>query len=117
VDNPAAAGNTRLMINNTKTADYKESYANNAEVVITRWDVLIRLGVFSKPPNGGDRDWAVESFQGVYMSPVHAKEFHRYLGEHLKAYEAAWGEINNELQPAQRDAMLESLSFHGEKPV
>lgn len=80
----------------TRTADYRDSYANSVQVRLSVWDFLLVFGrLGQQAPDQVD----IENFQGVYLSPQQAKALHNILGLNLAQYEQAFGPIA--LEPNQ----------------
>ena len=80
--------NTR--INLTKSADYRDSYANSVQVRLSVWDFLL---VFGKLEQQTQNEVTVENFQGVYLSPQQAKALQSILNHNIAQYEQTFGTI------------------------
>jgi hypothetical protein len=77
----------------TKTADYRDSYANSVQVRLSVWDFMLIFGTLnSQSPD----EVSVENFQGVYLSPQQAKALHNVLSHNLMQYEQTFGAISLE---------------------
>ncbi len=79
----------------TKTADYRENYANSVQVRANLWDFFL---IFGQIDHTAPNSVAIRNFQGVYMSPQQAKALLNILQQHLSQYESTFGEIR--LEPA-----------------
>ena len=96
MNQPPQSNQPEPRINLTRTADYRDSYANSAQVRLTVWDFLLIFGKLSQDrPDQVD----IENFQGIYLSPQQAKALHNILGLNLAQYEQAFGPIA--LEPNQ----------------
>ncbi len=77
------------------TPDYRESYANSVQVRVSLWDFFLMFGTVNQT---GPEAVTIQNFQGVYLSPPQAKALANLLGQNLRQYEAAFGEIRLEAQ-------------------
>ena len=74
----------------TRTEDYREAYANSAQMRVNAWDFFIQFGTIHQETADTVE---IRNFQGIYLSPQQAKAVHHVLSENLKQYESAFGEI------------------------
>jgi hypothetical protein len=82
---------TRVSL--TRTAGYRDSYANSVQVRLSVWDFHLVFGTIEqKSPEEVD----IANFQGIYLSPQQAKALHSVLSHNLSQYEQAFGEISLE---------------------
>lgn len=79
---------TRITL--TKTAEYRDSYANSVQVRLSVWDFLL---VFGKLEHHSQDEVTVENFQGVYLSPQQAKALQNILNHNVAQYEQTFGPI------------------------
>ena len=77
------------------TADYRESYANSVQMRVNLWDFFLLFGTINQTAPDAV---TIQNFQGIYLSPPQAKALLNLLGQNLKQYEAAFGEIRLEAQ-------------------
>lgn len=70
--------------------DYREGYANSVQVRVSLWDFFLQFGTIAAQ---SQTEVQLDVFQGVYLSPQQAKALHMVLGENLKQYEQAFGQI------------------------
>ena len=77
----------------TQTPDYREGYANSVQIRASLWDFLLLFGLANQTAPDAV---TIANFQGVYLSPQQAKALANLLQQHLKQYEAAFGEIRLE---------------------
>lgn len=81
------------VITLSKTADYRDSYANSVQVRLSVWDFMLIFGTLgAQSPN----EVTVENFQGIYLSPQQAKALHNILTHNLTQYEQTFGTISLE---------------------
>jgi flagellar protein FlaG len=79
----------------SRSAEYRESYANSAQVRVSVWDFFIAFGIVrQEAPERID----VENTLGVYLSPQQAKALWNLLGQNLAQYEQTFGLIALEPQ-------------------
>ncbi|HLI76812.1 MAG TPA: DUF3467 domain-containing protein [Acidobacteriaceae bacterium] len=82
---------TEPRITVTKTADFRNGYANSIQVRASVWDFNLVFGTLTQTgPDAGE----LENFQGIYLSPQQAKALYGLLGQNLAQYEAAFGTIS-----------------------
>jgi hypothetical protein len=86
--------NTRITL--TKSADYRDSYANSVQVRLSVWDFFLIFGTLQQQSS---EEVEIDNFQGVYLSPQQAKALHSVLTHNLAQYEQAFGAITLEAQP------------------
>jgi flagellar protein FlaG len=79
----------------TNTAEYREHYANSVQMRVSLWDFFLMFGTINQSTPDAV---TIANFQGVYLSPPQAKALLNLLGQNLKQYEAAFGEIRLEAQ-------------------
>jgi hypothetical protein len=91
--------NTRITL--TKTADYRDSYANSVQVRLSVWDFFLVFGTLEQQTADQVQ---IDNFQGIYLSPQQAKALHNVLTHNIAQYEQTFGPISLEgAQPgAQR---------------
>ena len=82
--------NPQPRIQLSKSADYRESYANSAQVRVSVWDFFIAFGIVHQ--EAADRV-DVENSHGIYLSPQQAKALWNILGQNIAQYEQAFGAI------------------------
>ena len=95
MNQPTSPDNPRIVL--TRTADYRDSYANSVQVRLSVWDFLLVFGTLSPQT---PEQVEIENFQGVYLSPQQAKALHNILGVNLAQYEQTFGSIALEPAPA-----------------
>jgi Protein of unknown function (DUF3467) len=80
------------------TAEFRENYANSVQVRVNLWDFFLLFGRINQtaPDNV-----AIHNFQGIYISPQHAKALLKILQQNIQQYETAFGEIRLEPQAAE----------------
>lgn len=79
----------------SKSAEYRESYANSVQVRVSVWDFFLNFGVAHQDT---PEQVNVENHHGVYLSPQQAKALWNMLGQNLAQYEQAFGIITLEPQ-------------------
>ena len=79
----------------SKAADYRESYANSAQVRVSVWDFFLAFGIVHQET--ADRV-EVENSHGIYLSPQQAKALWNLLGQNIAQYEQTFGSISLEPQ-------------------
>jgi hypothetical protein len=79
----------------SKTAEYREGYANSVQVRVNLWDFFLSFGVLDQ--NAPD-NVQIHNFQGIYLSPQQAKALANVLNQNVQQYEGAFGEIRLEPQ-------------------
>ncbi len=79
------------QISLTKTADYRNGYANSVQIRPSVWDFALIFGTLSQTAPDAIE---IENFQGIYLSPQQAKALYGLLGQNLGQYEAAFGTIS-----------------------
>jgi hypothetical protein len=85
-------------INLSKTADYRDSYANSVQIRLSVWDFMLVFGTL------GDQtpdEVTVENFQGIYLSPQQAKALNNVLTHNLAQYEQTFGAISLDSNQAE----------------
>jgi hypothetical protein len=79
----------------SKAAEYRESYANSAQVRASVWDFFLAFGVIHQDtPDRVD----IENAHGIYLSPQQAKALWNLLGQNIAQYEQTFGTIALEPQ-------------------
>jgi len=79
----------------SKSADYRETYANSVQVRVSVWDFFLNFGVaHQETPD----QVTIENNHGIYVSPQQAKALWNMLGQNLAQYEQAFGTIALEPQ-------------------
>jgi hypothetical protein len=79
-----------MKVSQVKAPDYRESYANSAEVQVTMWDFRMRFGRTEQTAGA----LVVNIFQDVDLSPQQAKAVSNLLALHVERYERTFGVIN-----------------------
>jgi hypothetical protein len=74
----------------TRTADYRDSYANSIQVKMSVWDFFLVFGTIHQD---SAEQVDIENFQGVYLSPQQAKALWNILGHNLAQYEQTFGPL------------------------
>ena len=83
-------------LNVVHSPDYRDWYANSAQVRASVWDFLLVFGAARQDmPN----EVTLQNFQGIYLSPQQAKALWNLLGQNIAQYEQAFGAI--QLEPSQ----------------
>lgn len=81
--------NTRITL--TRTADYREGYANSVQVRLSVWDFFLVFGTLQQQ---SAEEVRIDNFQGIYLSPQQAKALHNVLAHNLAQYEQTFGAIS-----------------------
>jgi flagellar protein FlaG len=84
--------NTRITL--TKTADYRDSYANSVQVRLSIWDFFLVFGTVDTDAQAAPDQIQISNFQGIYLSPQQAKALQNVLGNNLAQYEKTFGPIS-----------------------
>ncbi len=87
--------------------DYREDYANSAQVNVSVWDFFLQFGRLTV---GDSNEVTFSSFVGIYMSPQQAKALHLVLAQNIAQYESAFGTIridNPNSGPADRSGLVQ----------
>ena len=79
----------------TRTAEYRDGYANSVQVRMSVWDFFL---VFGTMHQNSPEEVNIENFQGIYLSPQQAKALVNILGHNVAQYEQAFGAIALEPQ-------------------
>jgi len=87
---PTASKTTQPDLKLTRTADYRDSYANSIQVKMSVWDFFL---VFGTMHQDSAEQVDIENFQGIYLSPQQAKALWNILGHNLAQYEQAFGPL------------------------
>jgi flagellar protein FlaG len=80
---------TRITL--TKTADYRDAYANSVQVRLSIWDFFLVFGTLEQHT---PEEMKVENFQGIYLSPQQAKALLNVLTHNIAQYEQTFGPIS-----------------------
>ncbi len=83
--------NTTITL--SKTADYRDSYANSVQVRLSVWDFHLVFGTLEQQTREAV---SIDNFQGIYLSPQQAKALHSVLTHNLAQYEQTFGVISLE---------------------
>ena len=75
--------------------EYREAYANSVQMRVSLWDFFLMFGTVNQTAPDAV---TIMNFQGIYLSPPQAKALANLLGQNLRQYEAAFGEIRLEAQ-------------------
>jgi flagellar protein FlaG len=89
--------NTRITL--TKSADYRDSYANSVQVRLSVWDFFLVFGTLDQQTQ---EEVKIDNFQGIYLSPQQAKALLNVLGHNVTQYEQSFGPITLEGPGVQR---------------
>jgi flagellar protein FlaG len=81
--------NTRITL--TKTAEYREGYANSVQVRLSVWDFFLVFGTLQQQTAD---EVQINNFQGIYLSPQQAKALQNLLNQNIAQYESTFGPIN-----------------------
>jgi hypothetical protein len=81
----------------SKTAEYRDNYANSVQVKMSVWDFQL---VFGTMQQDSAAEVNLSNFQGVYLSPQQAKALWSILGQNLAQYEQTFGKLVLEPQIA-----------------
>jgi Protein of unknown function (DUF3467) len=79
------------------TPDYRESYGNSVQIRLNLWDFFLLFGRITQ--TSAD-EVQIQNFQGIYLSPQQAKALMRLMQQNISQYEATFGEIHLEPNPA-----------------
>ena len=74
----------------TKSAEYRESYANSAQVRVSVWDFFLAFGIVHQE---SVERVEIENTHGIYLSPQQAKALWNLLGQNIAQYEQTFGAI------------------------
>ncbi len=77
----------------TNTPDYREHYANSVQIRVNLWDFFLMFGTVNQT---APENVVIHNFQGIYLSPQHAKALLNILTQNISQYEATFGEIKLE---------------------
>lgn len=77
----------------TKTADYRESYANSVQVRSSAWDFQL---VFGTASSESLEQVTINNHAAIFLSPQQAKALWNVLGQNIAQYEQAFGTLNLE---------------------
>jgi flagellar protein FlaG len=83
----------------SKTPDYRETYANSAQIRMSMWDFFLAFGLIR---HESQDQVTIENHHGVYLSPQQAKALWNMLGQNLAQYEQTFGAIALEPQPVSQ---------------
>lgn len=92
--------NPRVQIN--KQPEYRDSYSNSVQVRVSFWDFFLQFGTLGQQTQ---EEVELNVFQGIYLSPQQAKALCTVLGENLKQYEQAFGEIKIDANQARPESV------------
>jgi len=84
--------NTKITL--TKTADYRDSYANSVQVRLSIWDFFLVFGTVDSDAQAAPDQIQITNFQGIYLSPQQAKALQNVLTHNLAQYEKTFGPIS-----------------------
>ena len=79
----------------TRTAEYRENYANSVQIRMNLWDFML---LFGRVDQTAPDNVSIHNFQAIYVSPQQAKALLNILQQNVTQYEAAFGEIKLEPQ-------------------
>ena len=86
------------------TPEYRENYANSVQVRVSLWDFFLLFGTINQT---SPENVTITNFQGVFLSPQQAKALANVLTQNVTQYEATFGEIKLEPQPAQTAKVIQ----------
>ena len=89
--------NTKITL--TKSADYRDSYANSVQVRLSIWDFFLVFGTLEQE---NPEQVRIDNFQGIYLSPQQAKALANVLNHNVAQYEQSFGPISLEGPGVQR---------------
>jgi hypothetical protein len=95
-NDPTASKTAQPDLKLTRTADYRDSYANSIQVKMSVWDFFLVFGTIHQD---SAEQVDIENFQGVYLSPQQAKALWNVLGHNLAQYEQTFGKLALEPHP------------------
>ena len=75
------------------SADCRENYANSVQIRASLWDFLLQFATASQSAPDAV---TLNTFQGIYLSPLQAKALANLLNQNIAHYESAFGEIRIE---------------------
>jgi hypothetical protein len=81
-------------------ADYRDGYANSVQIRYSLWDFCLVFGMVKQE----GQTLSIQNFQGIYLSPQHAKALASILQENLNTYEATFGTIHVEQVKVKSDS-------------
>ena len=84
--------NTKITL--TKTADYRDSYANSVQIRLSIWDFFLAFGTVDTDAQPAPDQIQIANFQGIYLSPQQAKALQNVLTHNLAQYEKTFGPIS-----------------------
>ncbi len=87
--------NPQPEIKLTKTAQYRENYANSVQVRMSVWDCQL---VFGTVQDHTAQSVTLEGFQAIYLSPQQAKALNNILTQNIAQYEQTFGVVSLEPQ-------------------
>jgi hypothetical protein len=91
-----ATGQNETAVRLSRTADYRDSYANSVQVRMSVWDFFLVFGTMHQQSKD---EVDIQNFQGIYLSPQQAKALWNILGHNLGQYEHTFGELTLEPLP------------------
>ena len=89
--------NTKITL--TKSADYRDSYANSVQVRLSIWDFFLIFGTLEQE---NPEQVRIDNFQGIYLSPQQAKALANVLNHNVAQYEQSFGPISLDGPGVQR---------------
>ena len=84
--------NTKITL--TKTADFRDSYANSVQIRLSIWDFFLAFGTVDTDAQPAPDQIQIANFQGIYLSPQQAKALQNVLTHNLAQYEKTFGPIS-----------------------
>jgi len=96
--NPIKPQHEPPRIQLSRTADYRDSYANSVQLRLSVWDFFLVFGTVDQPQPDQVN---ITNFQGIYLSPQQAKALSNVLAHNIAQYEQTFGPIALEAE-AQR---------------
>ena len=87
-------------IRTTRSADYRDGYANSVQVRMSVWDFQLIFGTAAQVAAPTGNTVEMTNFQGIYLSPQQAKALWNILGHNLGQYEQTFGKVAIEPTPS-----------------
>jgi flagellar protein FlaG len=91
----------------SKAMDYRESYANSAQIRVSVWDFFLAFGIVHQQAADSVE---IENSHGIYLSPQQAKALWNLLGQNLAQYEQTFGAIA--LEPQSTPLLVSQGPIH-----
>ena len=101
---------TRITL--TKSADYRDSYANSVQIRLSIWDFFVVFGTVSPDAQPAPDAVSIDNFQGIYLSPQQAKALLNVLSHNVVQYEQTFGPISLDGPVAQHFTVPSNGPIH-----